>query len=429
MRITEDLIAEIMYLITGELYKDFPVMKYSDAINTYGSDKPDTRFDMKLINITHTCEGIDFKIFENIQEGIIVKAIVAKNLANAYSRKKIDSLNNLARSTGAKSTAYFKYNNGFESGISKYIDDVSKRRLKAKLKLEDNDLVIMAFGKPDEVNIPLGHIRKRIADDNNIYDKKEFDFKWIVDWPMFEYSSEDKRFYSVHHPFTMVKKEHIEMLETHPDQVTSQAYDLVVQGIELGGGSIRIHNPEIQNKIFKILGMDEHTKQEQFGFFLEALKYGTPPHGGIALGLDRIVMMLVGTNNIQDVIPFPKTNSGKCLMTSSPSKVSSEQLNDLNLVNFNFKNPLIHSRADILFEKAGYSKIETEDRITYVKMSWEHGLNGKQAELTCIFWKPGKTGAVYAYSDGYRLDKFPEDLTDFRNIKFKELGWNIVLKK
>jgi aspartyl-tRNA synthetase len=338
MELTESIIKAVMKKIKGiDLKSPFPVLTYEDAMNIYGSDKPDTRYDLKLVNISGICKDSMFELFQEeiIEKNKVVKAINLKGLADSYSRKKISELEDVAKKYGAKGLFYTKAKDGgVQSGIAKYLDMDSIKRLRRKINMEDGDLIVMVLDDKHIANQSMGQVRIKVAKDNNMVDDSKFDFKWIVDWPMFEYRKDDDRYYSLHHPFTMVKENDIDYLDTNPKLAKSYSYDIVVQGHELGGGSIRIHDKDIQNKVFEVLGLSEEERRDKFGFFLDALKYGTPPHGGIALGLDRLVMILIGTESIKDVIAFPKTNSGKCLMSESPSKVSYDQLEKLSIVTY-----------------------------------------------------------------------------------------------
>ncbi|QMS85887.1 aspartate--tRNA ligase [Candidatus Xianfuyuplasma coldseepsis] len=330
--VSERMIKYVMKKVKGiDLTEPFPRMTYNQAMNKYGVDKPDTRFDMKLVNITQLAAETTFGVFtNNIENGGIVKGITVKNGAELYSRKGIDKLTDFVKKLRAKGLAFVKLIDGELSGsIVKFFTDEQQQELISLAELEDNDLFLIVSDKAEVVHQSLGLLRNHIAKEQQLVDPEEYDFLWVIDWPMFEYRDEHQRYFSLHHPFTMVQETDIPLLDTAPDKALAYCYDLVVQGQELGGGSIRIHREDIQNKVFDILGISKEEQQQKFGFLLDALQYGTPPHGGIAFGLDRLIMLLVHTENIRDVVAFPKTNSGQCLLTEAPGIVSEEQLTEL----------------------------------------------------------------------------------------------------
>lgn len=332
--ISERMIKYVMKKVKNiDLKEAFPIITYKEAMDKYGIDKPDTRFDMHLTNITELASTTSFGVFtSNIDNGGIVKSITVKNGANLYSRKGIDKLTDFVKKFRAKGLAFLKLNDGvLGGGIIKFLNEEQKAKLIKQTKMENGDLLLIVSDKESIVNQSLGNLRNHIAKEQKLYSNDDYDFIWVVDWPMFEYKEEHGRFFSLHHPFTMVKDEDIELLKTDPGKAIAYCYDLVVQGQELGGGSIRIHKDDIQNQVFDILGISKEEQQEKFGFLLDALKYGTPPHGGIAFGLDRLIMLLVHTDNIRDVVAFPKTNSAQCLLTSAPSRVANEQLSELSI--------------------------------------------------------------------------------------------------
>ncbi len=332
--ISERMIKYVMKQVKGvDLTEKFPIMTYAHAMDKYGVDKPDTRFGMLLENITELASTTDFVVFKNnIENGGIVKAINVKGGASLYSRKGIDKLTEFVKKYRAKGLAFLKYNdNKLAGSVVKFFNEEQQAQLIKEAKLENGDLLLIVSDKESVVNQSLGNLRNHIAREQKLYSDEDYDFLWVVDWPMFEFKEEHGRYFSLHHPFTMVQEQDIPMLETAPDKALAYCYDLVVQGQELGGGSIRIHNEDIQNKVFDILGISKEEQQLKFGFLLDALKYGTPPHGGIAFGLDRLVMLLVHTENIRDVVAFPKTNSAQCLLTEAPSLVADEQLVELNI--------------------------------------------------------------------------------------------------
>jgi aspartyl-tRNA synthetase len=330
--ISERMIKHVMKVVKGiELTEPFPRMTYQDAIERYGTDKPDTRFGMELIDLTSLAAKTSFGVFtDNIAQGGIVKGIVVPQGADLYSRKGIDALTEFIKKFKAKGLAFVKaQDDQLSGGISKFFVDDLALELKERTGLSNGDLLLVVSDRPAVVHQSLDQLRRRIAREQNLIDDEVYDFLWVVDWPMFEYKEDIGRYVSLHHPFTMVKDEHIHLLDTDPSSALAHCYDLVVQGQELGGGSIRIHDQVVQNKVFDILGISKDEQEEKFGFLLEGLQYGTPPHGGIAFGLDRLVMLLVHTDNIRDVVAFPKTNSGQCLLTSAPNHVAVEQLQEL----------------------------------------------------------------------------------------------------
>ena len=332
--VSERMIKHVMKQVKNvDLTDKFPIMTYAYAMDKYGVDKPDTRFGMLLENMTDLASQTDFVVFKNnIDNGGIVKAINVKGGAALYSRKGIDKLTDFVKKYRAKGLAFLKYNdNKLAGSVVKFFTEAQQAQLVEDMKLENGDLLLIVSDKESVVNQSLGNLRNHIAREQKLYSEEDYDFLWVVDWPMFEYKEEHERYFSLHHPFTMVQEKDIPMLDTKPDQALAYCYDLVVQGQELGGGSIRIHNEQIQNKVFDILGISKEEQQLKFGFLLDALKYGTPPHGGIAFGLDRLVMLLVHTENIRDVVAFPKTNSAQCLLTEAPSLVADEQLVELNI--------------------------------------------------------------------------------------------------
>src|SRR5699024_2882115 len=311
----------------------FARMTYDDAMLKYGVDKPDTRFGMELVELSEFSKDVDFKVFKStVENGGIVKAIVVKDNADKYSRKDIEALEEYVKLYGAKGLAWLKYNDGaFTGPIAKFFSEDKQNELKEILGANENDLVFFGADKTSVVNASLGNLRNKLGKELELIDEDKYNFVWITDWPLFEYDEDEERFVAAHHPFTSPKEEDIELLETTPEKVKANAYDIVLNGYELGGGSIRISNPELQEKMFKALGFSEKQMHDQFGFLIEAFKYGAPPHGGLAYGLDRLVMLLTKTDNIRDVIAFTKTSSAQDLMMDSPSNVSNRQLNELHL--------------------------------------------------------------------------------------------------
>ena len=327
--ITEGLIARVMKETKGiEVTLPFPRMNYDDAMALYGSDKPDTRFEMLLQDLTELVKGIDFKVFS---EAPAVKAIVVKNAADKYSRKDIDKLTEQAKQYGAKGLAWVKVVSGELNGpVAKFLKDLTSDLTDA-LQLEDNDLVLFVADTLEVANASLGALRVRLAKDLDLIDESKFNYLWVVDWPMFEWSEEEGRYMSAHHPFTLPQADTAHELEGDLSKVRAIAYDIVLNGYELGGGSLRINHKDLQERMFKALGFSEEEATDQFGFLLEAMDYGFPPHGGLAIGLDRFVMLLAGEENIREVIAFPKNNKASDPMTQAPSIVDAKQLEELSL--------------------------------------------------------------------------------------------------
>ena len=327
--ITEGLIARAMKETKGiDVSLPFPRMKYDDAMALYGVDKPDTRFEMLLQDLTELVKGVDFKVFS---EAPAVKAIVVKNAADKYSRKDIDKLTEQAKQHGAKGLAWVKVADGELTGpVAKFLTDLTSQLTEA-LQLENNDLVLFVADTLEVANAALGALRVRLGKELDLIDADTFNYLWVVDWPMFEWSEEEGRYMSAHHPFTLPQKDSEQELEGDLSKVRAVAYDIVLNGYELGGGSLRINQKDLQERMFKALGFSAQEAAEQFGFLLEAMDYGFPPHGGLALGLDRFVMLLAGEENIREVIAFPKNNKASDPMTQAPSPVSVAQLEELSL--------------------------------------------------------------------------------------------------
>ena len=327
--ITEGLIARVMKETKGiEVTLPFPRMKYDDAMALYGSDKPDTRFEMLLQDLTEVVKGVDFKVFS---EAPAVKAIVVKGAADNYSRKDIDKMTEVAKQYGAKGLAWVKVVDGELNGpVAKFLTAI-QGDLTSALGLEDKDLVLFVADTLEVANATLGALRGRIAKELGLIDNDKFNFLWVVDWPMFEWSEEEGRYMSAHHPFTLPQADTAHELEGDLAKVRAIAYDIVLNGYELGGGSLRINQKELQERMFKALGFSAEEANDQFGFLLEAMDYGFPPHGGLAIGLDRFVMLLAGEENIREVIAFPKNNKATDPMTQAPSTVALKQLEELNL--------------------------------------------------------------------------------------------------
>ena len=314
------------------LPNQFKVMGYEDAMETYGSDKPDLRFDMPLIEFSEYVNNSDFNVFKTtLKDGGRVKAIVCPN-GNNYSRKVIDELTDYVKDYHhAKGLAWMKNDSGsLAGGISKFFPEGTQKQIIKDLQLNDEDIIFM-IGDSKKITLDaLGALRLKLGQKENLI-KDSWEPLWVVDFPLFDWNEDHKRWDSLHHPFTSPNPEDIDLLEKSPGEVRSWGYDIVMNGYELGGGSIRIHNKDLQAKIFKLLGLTEDEANEKFGFLMDAFKYGAPPHGGMAFGFDRIVMLLVGSNQIRDVIAFPKTTSAMSLMDQSPSEVDASQLDDLGI--------------------------------------------------------------------------------------------------
>ena len=333
MTLGESLVAHIFKEVKGiDVQLPLMRMKYNDAIKYYGSDKPDLRFEMKINDITDIFKETTFEFFKGIIESNgVINCLVVKNSADKYSRKDIDKLTDFVKTYKASGLAFLKFNDEVTGSVAKGINESELNVLKEKLNIENNDILFIVCGNYNIVKTSLGALRCKLARDLELINPNDYKFLWVTDFPTFEYSEEEQRYVSCHHPFTSPKDEDVDKLINDKANCYSKAYDIVINGYEAGGGSIRIHDQNVQNKVFEALGFDEKQKEEKFGFFVDALKYGTPPHGGMALGLDRMTMLLTGTDNIRDVIAFPKTASASCLMSEAPNIVSDNQLKELHI--------------------------------------------------------------------------------------------------
>ncbi len=333
MNVAEGLIKAVFKECLGmELNEKFRRIPYSEAMEKWGSDKPDTRFDMQLKDLSDIVKDCGFSVFTNaVAGGGSVRAINAKGLCSKMTRKEVDACGEFVKSYGAKGLAYamFREDGSITSSILKFLSEEEQKAIFETMDAQKGDILFFVADKNKVVFDSLGALRCHIADKYELYDKSKFDFLWVVDFPLLEYSEEDGRYYAVHHPFTSAIVEDIPLLDIDPLKVRSNAYDMVINGQEAGGGSIRIHDPRMQEKIFSILGFTKEDIEERFGFFVEAFKYGAPPHGGLAFGLDRLTMLVTGTDNIKDVIAFPKVQNASCLMSGAPSPVEDKQLKEL----------------------------------------------------------------------------------------------------
>jgi aspartyl-tRNA synthetase len=332
MGLMEQLIARLFKVAGKEMPLPVKKMSFQEAMNKYGSDKPDLRFGLEFVDVSHIVKESGFKVFANaVQSGGTVNAINAKG-AGRWPRREIDLLAERATQMGAKGLAWIAVGEGeLRSAITKYLTEAEQKDILEALKAEPGDLLLFMADAVDLVHQVLGRLRLVLGEKLGLIDHNQLNFVWIVDWPLLEYDKELGRFVAVNHPFTSPKDSDVDMLTTEPAKVRAKAYDLVVNGIELGGGSIRIHDRSVQEKMFQALGLSEGEAQDKFGFLLEAFEYGAPPHGGIAFGLDRLIMVLSGSDSIRECIAFPKTQSGTCLLTQAPSMVNSRQLEELHI--------------------------------------------------------------------------------------------------
>lgn len=334
IELNERLLYRIFKEIKGvEIELPLQRMTYDEAINRFGSDKPDLRFGFELKNITDIVKNSSFKVFSGtIKNGGEVRGINVNNHANDFTRKDISKLEGFVKTYGAKGLAWIKLTeDGVSSPIAKFLTDEELKGIIERMEGKEGDLLLFVADKPSVIFDSLGSLRIEVAKKLDIIDKDDLKLVWITEFPLFEYSEEEQRYVAKHHPFTHPMDEDIDLLETNPEKVRAKAYDIVINGDEMGGGSIRINDSKLQERMFKALGFSEEEAWEKFGFLLEAFKYGAPPHGGLAYGFDRLIMLLTDSDNIRDVIAFPKTQSATCLLTKAPSTISSEQLKEAHI--------------------------------------------------------------------------------------------------
>jgi len=332
-RIVEGMMALVFReVLNVDIKTPFKRLTYDDALERYGVDNPDTRFGLELKDVSDILEKSEFKVFADaVKQGGVVKAVNAKG-CSGFSRKDLDNLVDLARVYGARGLAWLKYESGtWQSPIAKFLNDSDKTALYERMNLSEGDMLLLVADQAKVANGALGRLRLNIAERLGIIKQDTFDFTWIVDFPLLEYDQDEMRYTAMHHPFTAPIDEDVPKLKTEPDRVRAKAYDLVLNGSEIGGGSLRIYQRELQSAMFEVLKIGEEEAMAKFGFLLDALTYGAPPHGGMAIGFDRLIMILAGAESIRDVIAFPKTQKAACLMTDAPSKIDSKQLAELSL--------------------------------------------------------------------------------------------------
>lgn len=330
---TEGLMKEIFKDIKGIDLPEFKRIPYDTCMERYGSDKPDLRFDMPLYNVSEVFANTEFKVFENcLNEGGIIQAMNVKNGADKFSRKQLDKLQDYVKVYGAKALANLKLTaEGFAGSVTKVLSDAEKEALRTMLNIEENDIVFFVADKKKVAQSSLGALRVKLGHDLDLINKDAYEFLWVTDFPMFEYDENEKRYVAAHHPFTSPNLEDVDKLLSDPAHCYSRAYDLVLNGYELLSGSIRIHDQNLQEKVFEAIGMTLEEAHEKFSWFMDAFQYGTPPHGGVGIGLERLTMILAGTDNIRDVVAFPKTASASDLMAQAPSPVDPAQLKELGI--------------------------------------------------------------------------------------------------
>lgn len=330
---TEGLMKEIFKDIKGIDLPEFKRIPYDTCMEKYGSDKPDLRFDMPLYNVSEVFANTEFKVFENcLNEGGIIQAMNVKNGADKFSRKQLDKLQDYVKAYGAKALANLKLTaEGFAGSVTKVLSDAEKETLRTMLNIEENDIVFFVADKKKVAQSSLGALRVKLGHDLDLINKDAYEFLWVTDFPMFEYDENENRYVAAHHPFTSPNLEDVDKLLSDPAHCYSRAYDLVLNGYELLSGSIRIHDQKLQEKVFEAIGMTLEEAHEKFSWFMDAFQYGTPPHGGVGIGLERLTMILAGTDNIRDVVAFPKTASASDLMAQAPSPVDPAQLKELGI--------------------------------------------------------------------------------------------------
>lgn len=330
---TEGLMKEIFKDIKGIELPEFKRIPYDTCMEKYGSDKPDLRFDMPLYNVSEVFSNTEFKVFENcLNEGGIIQAMNVKNGADKFSRKQLDKLQDYVKVYGAKALANLKLTaEGFAGSVTKVLSDAEKEALRTMLNIEENDIVFFVADKKKVAQSSLGALRVKLGHDLDLINKDAYEFLWVTDFPMFEYDENENRYVAAHHPFTSPNLEDVDKLLSDPAHCYSRAYDLVLNGYELLSGSIRIHDQKLQEKVFEAIGMTLEEAHEKFSWFMDAFQYGTPPHGGVGIGLERLTMILAGADNIRDVVAFPKTASASDLMAQAPSPVDPAQLKELGI--------------------------------------------------------------------------------------------------
>lgn len=334
MNMIEEMLVKMMKDVKGlEIPRPFPRLSYEEAMGRYGSDKPDTRFEMELMSLNDVVANCGFSVFaQTVEAGNEVKALCVKGAADRFSRKDIDKLTDYVKKYKAKGLAWVKVvEEGFNGPIAKFFSEEEVATIKAATKAEMGDLLLFVADTKAVVADSLGALRLHLGKELGLIDESKFNFLWVIDWPLFEYDEEAGRFFAAHHPFTMPSLDTLDTFDTDSHHAKAQAYDIVLNGYELGGGSLRIYRPDIQSRMFEALGFTKEEAEEQFGFLMNAFKYGTPPHGGLALGLDRIAMILTGSQSLRDVIAFPKNASATCPMTEAPGRVSEAQLDELHI--------------------------------------------------------------------------------------------------
>jgi len=334
MEVVEEMIHHLFREVLDiEISIPFPKISYMDAMERFGTDKPDTRFGIEIKDISSIFKESEFRIFKNtIDSNGRIKAIKVEDGGNRFSRKDIEMLESEVKENGAKGLFWIKIQEDrWSSPITKYINEREKEELGKEMDLHLGDLIFIVADKKEVSEAALGNLRLKVGEKMELLNKNRFSFLWITHFPLFQYNLEEKRIDSMHHPFTSPKDEDMHLLDKDPLRVGAKAYDLILNGHEIGGGSIRIHRMDLQQKIFRILGIDQSEAELKFGFFLEALRYGAPPHGGIALGFDRLVAIITGADSIREVIPFPKTQTATCPVTGAPAEIEDAQLHDLHI--------------------------------------------------------------------------------------------------